>query len=173
MAQNDSGAIAPPRFSRALCGKEALMADGPPSSIAIEHDDYHAQHVGRTSDDRQFFLTTPFEPAIGGREGSEFVALYLFDKAGKLLEAKIDNFGPRAKLDDTKRRALYNQRLEELGDVTFQRIEVAPFAVQRFGTTFGLVLREPEEEGDAWAVEAQPGNYMAFFEPWDSGEYDT
>ena len=24
-----------------------------------------------------------------------------------------------------------------------------------------------------WAVEMMPGNYMAFFEPWDSGEYDT
>jgi hypothetical protein len=24
-----------------------------------------------------------------------------------------------------------------------------------------------------WAVEVQPGNYMAFFEPWDSGDYDT
>jgi len=24
-----------------------------------------------------------------------------------------------------------------------------------------------------WAVELQPGNYMAFFEPWDSGDYDT
>jgi hypothetical protein len=50
---------------------------------------------------------------------------------------------------------------------------VAPFAVERFGTTFGLVLRVPDEDGDRWAVEAQPGNYMAFFEPWDSGVYDT
>ena len=149
------------------------MAEGPPSIIAIEHDDYHAQHVGRTRDGRQFFLTKPFEPAIGGREGSEFVALYQFDKAGKLLEAKIDNFGPRAKLDEAKCRALYDQRLKELGNVTLERIEVEPFAVQRFGTTFGLVVRQPEEEGDPWAVEAQPGNYMAFFEPWDSGEYDT
>ncbi len=24
-----------------------------------------------------------------------------------------------------------------------------------------------------WAVELQPGNYMAFFEPWESGDYDT
>jgi hypothetical protein len=26
---------------------------------------------------------------------------------------------------------------------------------------------------DCCAVEVQPGNYMAFFEPWDSGDYDT
>jgi hypothetical protein len=57
--------------------------------------------------------------------------------------------------------------------VTFERIEVAPFAIERFGTTFGLVLREPEDEDEVWAVEVQPGNYMAFFEPWDGGDYDT
>lgn len=149
------------------------MPEGPPDIVAINHDDYHAEHVGRTADGRQFFLTTPFEPAIGGSEGNEFVALFLFDAAGKLLEARIDEFGPRATLDHAARRLLYEQRLRELGDVSFERIEVAPFAVERFSTTFGLVLREPEDEEDVWAVEVQPGNYMAFFEPWDSGDYDT
>jgi len=149
------------------------MVDGPPKIIAINHDDYHAEHVGRTADGRQFFLTTPFEPARGGRAGSEFVAMYLFDAAGKLLEARIDDFGPRASVDDGKRRQVYEQRLRELGDVTFERIEVAPFTVERFGTTFGLIPRPPEEEGESWWVELQPGNYMAFYEPWDSGDYDT
>ena len=65
------------------------MADGPPDTIAIDPDDYHAEHVGRTADGRQFFLTTPFDPAIGGRAGSEFVALYLFDATGKLLETRL------------------------------------------------------------------------------------
>jgi hypothetical protein len=36
-----------------------------------------------------------------------------------------------------------------------------------------LVPREPEDEDDPCVVEVQPGNYMAFFEPWDSGDYDT
>ena len=149
------------------------MDTDPPGIIAINEDDYHAEHVGRTADGRQFFLTTPFEPALGGQQGGEYVALYLFDDAGKLLEAIIDDFGPRAALDNKKRREVYDQRLSDLGEVTLERIEVAPFAVQRFGTTFGLVLRQPEGEEDPWAVEAQPGNYMAFFEPWDSGDYDT
>jgi hypothetical protein len=69
------------------------VGQDPPDLVAIDHDDYHAEHVGRTADGRQFFLTTPFEPAIGGSDGNEFVALYLFDAAGKLLEAKIDEFG--------------------------------------------------------------------------------
>ena len=169
------------------------MDDGPPKAIAIDPDDDHAQHVGRTADGRQFFLTAPFEPAIGGRAGNEFVALYLFDASGTLLKAKIDEFGPRAivglyppgnplpnpgrqtahLVGDEKRRQLYEQRLRELGDVTFERIEIAPFAVKRFGSTFGLIPLSPEEGGEGWWVEVQPGNYMAFSEPWDSGLYDT
>ncbi|MFG3702225.1 hypothetical protein ACGF5C_30685 [Micromonospora sp. NPDC047620] len=150
------------------------MRDGPPRRLAINHDDYHAEHVGRTADGRQFFLTTPFEPAIRGEDGGqEFVALYLFDADGRFLEARIDAFGPRVRMDRTARRAAYDARLEELGEVTFTRIEVEPFAVNRFGTTFGLVPREPEDDDDVWWVTLEPGDYMAFTEPWDSGEYDT
>ena len=151
------------------------MEVGRPDVIAINHDDYHAEHVGRTADGRQFILTTPFEPASGLHLGSEFVALYTFDAAGKLLEARIEDFGPRATLDDRKRRELCERWLQELGEVTFERIEVAPFAVQKFGTTFGLVLHAgPEEPDDPLDRDnAAMRNYMAFYEPWDSGDYDT
>ncbi|WP_165249534.1 hypothetical protein [Paludisphaera soli] len=152
------------------------MLDGPPDLIAIDHDESTARHVGRTADGRQFFLTNPFVPTNepGADGGGEFVALYLFDPAGKLLEARIDAFGPSATVDEAEWRRVYEERLRELGDVALGRIEVAPFAIERFGVEFGLVPREPEEdEDDVWAVEAQPGNYMAFFEPWDSGDYDT
>jgi hypothetical protein len=149
------------------------MSNCPPGIIAIDHDDYHAKHVGRTADGRQFFLTTPFEPSCDGNLGGEFIALYIFDDQGKLLEAKIDPLGPRATLDEPHARRLYEQRLNELGNVTFERIEICPFTVERFGSIFGLVPRGPDEEDDPWAIEVQPGNYMAFFEPWDSGSYDT
>lgn len=147
------------------------MAIKPPKLVAIDHDNYHARDIGRTSTGQQFFLTNPFEPAIDGSAGCEFVALYLFDKRGKLIEAKIDKLGPRASLNKDAADKLYLQ-LNELGAVSFERINIAPFAVERFGTTFGLVLDELDD-GDGWVVEVQPGNYMAFHEPWDSGEYDT
>jgi hypothetical protein len=147
--------------------------EGRPTLIAIEHDDYHAEHVGVTRDGRQFILTTPFSPPGGTNPGCEFVALYVFDKAGHLLEAKVDSFGPRSSLDRDARRTLCQERLASLGDVSFKRVEVAPFEVEHFGVKFGLIVREPEDDDDVWAVEMQPGNYMAFFEPWDSGEYDT
>lgn len=150
-----------------------MVKAGPPSRVAIDHDDYHAEHVGRTSDGRQFFLTTPFVAAMGD-EGQEFVALYLFDADGRFLEALIDAFGPRDRMDREARRAAYDARLAQLGKVTFARIEVEPFAIDRFGTTFGLVPRPPEDEDDdVWWVTVEPGDYMAFTEPWDSGSYDT
>jgi hypothetical protein len=150
-----------------------MSSSGRPVRIAIDHDDYHAKHVGRTADGRQFFLTTPFEPATGEEDGQEFVALFLFDADGRFLEARIDAFGSRARIDDDLRREVYEARLRELGELTFARIEIEPFSVDRFGTTFGLIAREPEEDGDSWWVELEPGDYMAFTEPWDSGEYDT
>ena len=149
------------------------MTDGAPTRLAIDHDDYHAEHVGRTADGRQFFLTTPFEPAGDDGGGQEFVAAYLFDAGGRFLEARIDAFGTRAEMDDDARKATYAARLAELGPVTYGRIEVEPFSVDRFGTTFGLIAVPPEDDEDGWWVELEPGNYMAFTEPWDSGEYDT
>lgn len=119
------------------------MGSGPPQRLAIDHD------------------------------GQEFVALFLFGADGRFLDARIDAFGPRETVDPVAIRAAYDGRLRELGDVTFTRIEVEPFALERFGTTFGLVPRPPEDDGDPWWVTLEPGDYMAFTEPWDSGDYDT
>ena len=66
-----------------------------------------------------------------------------------------------------------DELLASLGNVTFERIIVAPFVVERFGVQFGLIPREPEEPDEDWCVTLQPGDYMCFWPPWDSGEYDT
>jgi hypothetical protein len=145
----------------------------PPTVIAIDHDDYHANYVGRTADGEQFFVTTPFVPAAASEPGREFIAVYRFDQHGKLLEASIDDLGSRADFNRDYARRLLEQRLAGLGSVEFGRIEVQPFEIEHFGATFGLVPRPPENKEDGWWVEVQPGNYMAFHEPWDSGEYDT
>jgi hypothetical protein len=136
--------------------------------IAIDPDDYRANRVGRTRDGLQVFVTTPFVPAGESQAGREFLAAFLFDISGKLLEAKIDDLGPRAALDRDGAR-----RLNELGPLEAQRIRIVPFQLERFGVIFGLIPRPPEKDGDSWWVELHPGNYMAFHEPWDSGVYDT
>ena len=76
------------------------------------------------------------------------------------------------KQHDARDQQLLAQRLAELGDASFESIEVKPFAIERNGVTFGLIIQEPEEEDEPWSVIAEPGNYMAFFPPW-KGDYDT
>jgi hypothetical protein len=149
------------------------MSQSAPALIAIDPDGLCAQYVGKTADGRQFFLTNPFEPAIGNHPGCEFIALYLFDHRGALVDAAIDELGPRNQLGPSQILNMQAERLASLGAFSLERIQVAPFTIKKYGTEFGLLAREPEEEDDDWVVEASPGSYMTFFEPWDSGEYDT
>jgi hypothetical protein len=141
-----------------------------PKTFLINHDDYHAEFIGRLNDGRQFFLTTPFVPKSKDNPGCEFVALFYFDKDGALLEAKIDNLGPRATMDHELSDNLFRTRLDEVVGGEFTDIEIAPFTVERFGIEFGFIP-EQLEDGD-WTITLQPGDFMAFFAPWD-GDYDT
>jgi hypothetical protein len=149
------------------------MAKGPPKTVVLGHDDFSARYVGRTADGRQFFLTNPFIPAIGDDPGREFLALYLFDKDGALLDARIEDLGPRAELDEETARDRQAALLASLGEVTYRKIKVAPFRVERFGVEFGFIPQPPEEPGEDWSVIVEPGDYMCFWPPWTSGDYDT
>jgi len=150
----------------------AVKPSNVPALIPIAHDDHHASRIGRLDDGRQFFVTTPFVPALGSHAGREFVAVYLFDAVGALLEARIDDLGVRSEVDEQSARALLEKRVSELGALSYEDIEVQPFSVQRFGTVFGLIPQPPDDDDGQWSVEMHPGNYMAFFEPW-AGDYDT
>jgi hypothetical protein len=149
------------------------MPSTPPTLIAIDHDDYYADRVGTTSDGRQFFVTNPFIAAKKHDAGREFLAVFLFESNGTFSEARIDDLGPRPAWNREETHHLLNKRLAELGPINYARIVVQPFAVERFGTTFGLIARAPESSSGSWWVILHPGNYMAFHEPWDSGQYDT
>lgn len=149
------------------------MPKRPPKTVAIAHDDYYAKYVGQTADGRQFFFTTPFAPDIARGIVREFLALYLFDSDGALVEARIEEMGVRDQIDETAYRARQTALLDSLGSVTYRKIKVAPFEVERFGVIFGLIPQAPEEPDDDWSVIVEPGNYMCFWPPWSSGEYDT
>ena|SRR5947209_4564147 len=146
------------------------MSKGPPDQIALDPDDFHAEYVGHTADGRQFFITTHVDPKCA-IHGHAFVAVYLFDATGKLLEAKIDDMGELGTLDAAAWGRRVDQRFDELGPTMRRRITMAPFEVHRFGLTFGLIPKN--SDGNNWMAEMQPGHDMAFFEPWDSGVYDT
>jgi len=151
------------------------MIEGAPRLVALDHDDYSAKYVGRTADGRQFFLTSPFVPAeeVGTPTGREFLALYVFDAKGALLSAVIEDLGPRSLVDQAAAAKRHDELLASLGETTFNQIAIAPFRIERFGVEFGFIPQPPEEPGDDWSVIVEPGNYMSFSPPWDSGEYDT
>ena len=143
-----------------------------PEVIALDPDDYHAQYAGHTLDGHQFFLTVPFEPALGDAPGCEFVALYVFDRGGALVRADIENLGPRATMDHSRKNQIRDEYLASVTPYEKRRLVIKPFEVERFGRQFGLIVREPESD-EAWSARFMPGNVMAFFPPWDSGIYDT
>lgn len=148
------------------------MPDLPPRTIPINHDDYHAAHVGHLADGRQVFATTSFVTLTDDSDAREYLAVYTFDRKGAFLQASIDDLGLRSALDENKARTLLQTRLSGLGTLYHGRIEIEPFEIERFGQTFGLILQEPEDEDDDYRASVEPGDYMAFFPPWD-GDYDT
>ncbi len=157
---------------------------GVPEKILILHDDYHAKYIGKLADGSQFFLSSAFDPAIGGKLRREFVALFIFDDDGALIEDRIDDVGtlgeaiqanvlPGNKIQSHKMiDERLKQRLAGLGDFRFDNIQIRPFEIERSGIQFGFIPLAPEEEDEDWCVEFHPGNFMAFYPPWD-GEYDT
>jgi hypothetical protein len=149
------------------------MARRPSKLVALDHDDYSTKYVGRTEGGQQFFLTRPLVPAIGDEPCREFVALYLFDPDGRLTEAWIEDMGTRTGMDEGRAAAVRDEMLASLGHVSYQRICVAPFNVHRHGIEFGFIPRPPEEPDEDWCVIVEPGDYMCFWSPWASGDYDT
>lgn len=148
----------------------------PPRFVRINHDDYDARYVGKLADGRQFFLTFPFTP--DDRSGGDYIALYLFDEFGQLLEARVHSEREEGLGTRDAVAAFVDRLLGGLGKLRYGDIRVAPFSVTRFGRTFGLVFDpgevdddEDDEDFGIW-VNVLPGDYMAFYPPWD-GDYDT
>jgi len=108
-----------------------IMDSEKPEKIAINHDGYHAEQIGRTKSGHQFFLTAPFVPAIDGSKGCEYISLFKFDQDGNLLESIIDSLGPRDSFNEEEAREKYFSRLHQLGEVEYCRIEVRPFSVEK------------------------------------------
>src|SRR5690606_23250294 len=147
------------------------------------HDVHYGEHVGRTARGDQFFITTPFVPAIGGRTNREVVARYLSGADGALKEGVIHERGTRGDLIGKEQaavlpgnlashghppdaipaqRGLLLDLLNSLGPISYQDISVKPFQLERFGVTFGLIPEEASDDDEPMYVALEPGDYMAF-----------
>ena len=152
-----------------LANVPTYVAGLPPRFVRINHDDRDAQYVGKVSNGSQFFLTHPFAPSLGGIAGGSFIALYVFDEFGLLTQARVEQL---IEVTQSQVDTMTQSWLESLGKFRFADISVAPFCVEKYGRQFGLIFwPEDEDELGSW-VTVEPGDYMAFYPPWD-GEYDT
>lgn len=159
----------------------------PPEKLIIPHDDHHCKYVGIAESGEKFFITTPFTWEGQNEESKEFVACYIFDQAGDLKKAIIDHVGTRASIigkhnatilrgmtimDNQTTDDLIQEHLASLGNFELKNISVAPFSIKKHDLEFGLIPIYPEDINDEGSVIILPGNYIAFYSPWD-GDYCT
>ena len=163
----------------------------PPNRLIIPHDNYHGKYVGITESGDQFFITTPFTFEGSSCDNKEFVACYIFHQDGEIKKAEIEELGSRASIigqhqakilpgmtisKNQETEELIRKFLNELGEIAYKDISVAPFEINKFGVQFGLIPFPDDDDDDDDEEEGTvillPGNYMAFYSPWN-GDYDT
>ena len=144
--------------------------NGPPERFTIVPDDYHVPYAGTAEDGRRFFLS---QELFG--DGKAYVGMYLWNADGTFDEVRVDAVARRRDVAPGQAvpadaADLVQARLAEIGDYVLEPIEVEPFLTEVLGETFGWRV---EEIGGDHQVHIEPGNFIAYYEPWDGLEYDT
>ncbi|MBP2349179.1 hypothetical protein JOF29_000262 [Kribbella aluminosa] len=133
-------------------------------------DDYHVPYAGTAEDGRKFFLS---EELFDGDAG--YVGLYLWKADGTFDEVRVEQVRrtagvPPGQPASAGAEALVGSRLAELGKYVLEPIEVQPFTTTVDGTTFGWVVDQFE---GAYSIHIEPGDFIAYYAPWDGLGYDT
>jgi len=148
-----------------------------PERFTIVPDDYHVPFAGTAEDGRRFFLSEELfsYPAVDV-PGSGYVGLFLWKPDGTFDEVRVDEVAragglPPAQAVPAGADEVVAARLAELGDYVVEPIEVAPFTEVVDGVTFGWVV-EQGDEGE-YQIRIEPGDFIAYYAPWDGLGYDT
>ncbi|MBI3440179.1 MAG: hypothetical protein HY054_16265 [Proteobacteria bacterium] len=141
----------------------------PPEKLLIVPDEFHLDDAGRCADGRNVIMTTQLIPSVG--QTKDFICTFWFDNGGHLVAHRIDEVGIRGAYDEDGAKRIWASHADAVGVIDPQPFWVKPFSVDFDGQAFGLIP-EQTEDGE-WQVIFEPGNTMAFYAPWDSGEYDT
>lgn len=144
---------------------------GPPARITIRPDDYHVPYAGTAEDGRRFFLSDELFDA-----DVSYVGLFLWKADGTFDEVRVDKVGsagsvPPGQAASVGADDLVAARLAELGDYVLEPIEVAPFTRTVDGVMFGW--RVSKYDDGTYNVNIEPGDFIAYYAPWDGLEYDT
>ena len=136
-------------------------------------DRYHLADVGPLENGNNYWIDVQLNSE--GRDTRDFVATYVFDTVGELIQHKITDLGLCSDPNALPANAMVKQERERIGAKERRGIWGRPFAIQTFGLVFGLVVRDPQQgeiEGYQ-AVDAMPGWTLMFYPPWEDGLYNT
>ncbi|HZX03441.1 hypothetical protein [Kribbella sp.] len=145
-------------------------AEPKPERFRIVPDDYHVPYAGTAEDGRKFFLS---DELFAG--GSGYVGLYLWKADGTYDEVRVEEVRrtpgvPPGQAASAGADALIESRLAELGKYVLEPIDVEPFTTKIDGVTFGWALGQYE---GAYSIHIEPGDFIAYYAPWDGLGYDT
>jgi hypothetical protein len=152
-------------------GARTDFGSGAPSRIRILPDDHHVPVAGTLPDGRRCFVS---EELFAGDQ--QFVAAFIWSEDGTFEELRVIGTARAASLPPGQAgpradgAAGLEDLVAELGGVELGPIDVQPFAVQADGVEFGFVPRSWDGE---WGVSVEPGDFIAYSEPWDGEDYDT
>jgi hypothetical protein len=150
------------------------MSEAGPFRFTIVPDDYHVPYAGTAGDGRRFFLSEElFTWGTPDTEASAFVGLFLWTPDGAFDEVKVDAVKrseglPPGQAWPADAGGIVQRRLAELGDYVLEPIDVAPFSAEIGGIRFGFIY-----ESEIDSIHIEPGDFIAYYEPWDGLEYDT
>jgi hypothetical protein len=145
-----------------------------PTRITIVPDDYHVPYAGTAADGRRFFASDELFAVTGPGVAEQYGAVFFWTAEGDFDEVIRDVTERSRGMPPGQAVPAIGDglasRLAELGDYVLEPIEVAPFSIEIDGVRFGFVAEDHDGE---WYVTVQPGNFIAYYEPWDGLEYDT
>ncbi|RKR73299.1 hypothetical protein [Frondihabitans australicus] len=157
-----------------MAAERTRFPDGTPARFTIVPDDYHVPFAGTTGDGRRFFASDElFESSLDGSRS--FVAVFFWTADGSfdsidVRDAERPDGAPPAQGLPTQSEGVLDEMLLALGDYVLEPIEVEPFSEQVRDVTFGFV---PTAFDGVVSITVQPGDFIAYYEPWDGEEYDT
>lgn len=145
-----------------------------PARFTIAPDDYHVPYAGTAEDGRRFFLSE--ELFAVEKDGAGYVGLFLWKRDGTFDEIRVDEVGraagvPPGQAAPAGADDLVAARLAELGDYVLEPIEVEPFTRTVDGVTFGWKVGRYDD--GTYYINIHPGDFIAYYAPWDGLGYDT
>lgn len=143
---------------------------GPPARFTIVPDDYHVPYAGTAEDGRRFFLSEELFA-----EERNYVGLFLWKPDGTFDDVQVERVArpeglPPGQAGAAGAEGLLAAKLAVLGSFVLEPISVEPFLHEVDGVSFGWKVDQFE---GMYAVNIEPGNFIAYYEPWDGLEYDT